>query len=39
LNEIPEKQASVAKAHFDFVRINAGDESPAYRPDEFFNKL
>jgi hypothetical protein len=39
LREIPEKHASGAEARVDFVRFNAGDESPAYRPDEFFSKL
>jgi hypothetical protein len=35
----PEKRASEAKAHGNSVMFNAGDESPAYRPNESLSKL
>jgi hypothetical protein len=31
-----EKHTSGAKAHIVFIRSFAGDESPTYRPNEFF---
>jgi hypothetical protein len=34
-----ESEPAGAKARVDSVRFIAGDESPAYRPNEFFSKL
>jgi hypothetical protein len=38
-SEVPQKHTSAAKARVDFASLYTGDESPAYRPNDFFSKL